>query len=302
MSLFLLYISGASMFGLLACQSVPPASRSAKQIVVAPPPTPAPTPAPTKDDATVEKILDAMEEQGRTMKDFTASATMEKFEALTDEREVRRGRVVVLGPTGKDREIGIVFDELIDSTGRGSTDARRFVFRGGWMSEFDPTKKQVIRRQLAPEGESFDPLRVGEGPFPVPLGQPKKDVVREFIVTMGTLPDAPFFRSLATVPPAAGSAGAAGVTVSATESPLVILRLVPRVGTKMARDTAAMSIILDRTSLIPRGVEVEAVNGDKTRVLLRDGRLNVGLDDAARAILSPPSTDGWKIDTRPLNP
>ena len=208
MSLFLLYISGASMFGLLACQSVPPASRSAKQIVVAPPPTPAPTPAPTKDDATVEKLLDAMEEQGRTMKDFTASATMEKFEALTDEREVRRGRVVVLGPTGKDREIGIVFDELIDSTGRGSTDARRFVFRGGWMSEFDPTKKQVIRRQLAPEGESFDPLRVGEGPFPVPLGQPKKDVVREFIVTMGTLPDAPFFRSLATVPPAAGSAGA----------------------------------------------------------------------------------------------
>ena len=243
-----------------------------------------------------------MEEQGRTMKDFTASAAMEKFEALTDEREVRRGRVVVLGPSGKDREIGIVFDELIDSTGRGSTDARRFVFRGGWMSEFDPTKKQAIRRQLAPEGESFDPLRVGEGPFPVPLGQPKKDVVREFIVTMGTLPDAPFFRSLAIVPPAAGSVGAAGVTVSATESPLVILRLVPRVGTKMARDTAAMTIILDRTSLIPRGVEVEAVNGDKTRVLLRDGRLNVGLDDAARAILSPPSTDGWKIDIRPLNP
>ena len=170
------------------------------------------------------------------------------------------------------------------------------------MSEFDPTKKQAIRRQLAPEGESFDPLRVGEGPFPVPLGQPKKDVVREFIVTMGTLPDAPFFRSLAKVPPEAGSVGVAGVTVSATESHLVILRLVPRVGTKMARDTAAMTIILDRTSLIPRGVEVEAVNGDKTRVLLRDGRLNVGLDDAARAILSPPSTDGWKIDTRPLNP
>ena len=88
MSLFLLYISGASTFGLLACQSVPPASRSVNEIEIAP------TPAPTKDDATVEKLLDAMEEQGRTMKDFTASATMEKFEALTDEREVRRGRVV----------------------------------------------------------------------------------------------------------------------------------------------------------------------------------------------------------------
>lgn len=234
-----------------------------------------------------------MEEQGRTMKDFTASATMEKFEALTDEREIRRGRIAVLGPTGTERQIGIAFDELIDSTGRGSTDARRFVFRGGWMWEFDTTKKQAIHRQLALEGEPFDPLRVGEGPFPVPLGQPKKDVVREFIVTIGTLPDAPFFRSLAVVSPS---------TEKSSESALAILRLVPRVGTKMARDTAAMTIILDRASLIPRGVEVEAVNGDKTRVLLRDGRLNVGLDDASRAILLPPSTVGWKIDSRPLNP
>ncbi len=72
---------------------------------------------------------------------------------------------------------------------------------------------------------------------------------------------------------------------------------------KIARIRASVTVSGRRKiSQIPRGVEVEAVNGDKTRVLLRDGRLNVGLDDAARAILSPPSTDGWKIDTRPLNP
>ena len=291
-ALLLLYMYGVSSFGLFSCQSVQ---------APAPAPAQTPAPAPVQANAILENLLDAMEEQGRTMKDFTASATMEKFEALTDEREVRRGRVVVLGPSGKDREIGIAFDEFIDSTGRGSTDARRFVFRGGWMWEFDPTKKQAIRRQLAPEGESFDPLRVGEGPFPVPLGQPKKDVVREFIVTLGTLPDAPFFRSLVPAPSTPVPSAPTSET-KPNETALAILRLVPRVGTKMARDTAAMTIILDRASLIPRAVEVEAVNGDKTRVLLRDGRLNVGLDDAARAILLPPSTEGWKIDTRPLNP
>ncbi len=283
-----LYIYGLSLSGLsiAGCQSPPP-EPTAVNVPVAPAATET---APVPRDVAVETLLDAMEEQGRTMKDFTASATMEKFEALTGEREVRRGRVVVLGPSGTERQIGIAFDEFIDSTGRGSTDARRFVFRDGWLWEFDPTKKQAIRRQLAREGEAFDPLRVGEGPFPVPLGQPKKDVTREFIVTMGTLPDAPFFRSLAVAK--SGDANSA----------LATLRLVPRAGTKMARDTAAMSIILDRSTLIPRGVEVEAVNGDKTRVLLRDGRLNVGLDDAARAMLMPPSTDGWKIDTRPLSP
>ena len=92
---------------------------------------PVATPATTASE--VDKILDAMEIQGATMKDYTASATMEKFEALTDEREVRRGRVVVRGPSGADRQIGIAFDEFIDSDGRGSTDSRRFVFDRGWL-------------------------------------------------------------------------------------------------------------------------------------------------------------------------
>lgn len=246
---------------------------------------PVATPATTASE--VDKILDAMEIQGATMKDYTASATMEKFEALTDEREVRRGRVVVRGPSGADRQIGIAFDEFIDSDGRGSTDSRRFVFDRGWLWELDPARKQAIRRQLAREGEPFDPLRVGEGPFPVPLGQPKRDVLREFTVAMTIVPDAPFFRSL--------------TTAKDSTTTLTSLRLVPRAGTAMARDTAAMTIILEGASFMPRGVEVEAINGNRTRVLLRDGRLNLGLDETALALLAPPSTEGWKIDNRPLN-
>ncbi|MSR69451.1 MAG: hypothetical protein EXS17_03805 [Phycisphaerales bacterium] len=238
--------------------------------------------------------MNQLEEQGRTLRDFTASATMEKFEALTEEREIRRGRVVVVGSSGAERQIAIIFDETIDSTGRGSTDSRRFIFSAGWLSEFDVERKQLIRRQLARAGEAFDPLRVGEGAFPVPLGQPKADVLREFAVTNAAVPSAPFFKSLHAI--ASGAEGAR----PAAEGALVALRLVPRPGTAMARDTAAIVIVLDNGSLAPRAVEVEAVNGDRTRVLLRNGKLNVGLDSAAQGLLAAPSTDGWKIDIRPL--
>jgi len=290
---------------LVACQTAPvsevvragvQAPASAQAIATAPAlaqapalaPAPAPTQAPASAtiDTSIEALLDRMEVQGNTMKDFSAQATVEKFEALTDEREVRRGRVVVLGPSGAAREIAIAFDEFIDSSGRGSTDTRQFIYRGGWLLEFDPSRKQLIRRQLAAEGESFDPLRVGDGPFPIPLGQPKKDIVREFIVTAGTMPDAPFFRSLK--------------NASAQSDSLVILRLVPRAGTSMARETSAMTILFDRLSLVPQGLEIEAVNGDRTRVILRNTKLNAGLDDVTRAMLVAPSTDGWKIDSRPL--
>ncbi len=263
---------------LFGCQGAPP---------VAPPsvePTAHPVAITTPaivTDIDVEKVLDQLEEQGRTLKDFTASATMEKFEALTDDREIRRGRVVVVGPSGGQREIAIIFDETIDSTGRGSTDSRRFIFAKGWLSEFDVERKQLIRRQLAREGETFDPLRVGEGAFPVPLGQPKADVLREFTVTIGEIPTAPFFKSL-------------------QSSDLIALRLVPRAGTEMARDTAAIVMVFEKTTVAPKAVEVQAVNGDRTRVLLREGKLNAGLEAESRALLVAPSTDGWKIDVRPM--
>ena len=271
---------------LLGCQGEP---------AVPPAPVAPVVPAAQTESAaqeSVDAILDGMEAQGRTMKDFTASASMEKFESLTDEREIRRGRVVVVGPSGAQRHIAIIFDETIDSSGRGSTDSRRFIYSAGWLTEFDLARKQAIRRQLARAGEVFDPLRVGEGAFPVPLGQPKADVLREFTATVAPLPDAPFFKSL--TPP---SSDAKDVAAAST---LVALRLVPRAGTPMARDTAAIVMVLERPLLAPRAVEVEAVNGDRTRVLLRNGTLNAGLEEWARALLEAPSTEGWKVDSRPM--
>ncbi|MSQ90523.1 MAG: hypothetical protein EXS01_03900 [Phycisphaerales bacterium] len=271
---------------LLGCQGAPVAQPEPTTDPPMVPPSCAPAVAADSVDAT----LDGMEVVGGTMKDFTASATMEKFEAITGEREIRRGRVVVVGPSGADRQIAIAFDEFIDGTGRGSTDTRRFICAAGWMTEFDIERKQAIRRQVARAGEAFDPLRIGAGPFPVPLGQPKADVLREFTVSCAPIPDAPFFRSLQASAPGASSA----------EGPRVALRLVPRAGTAMARDTAAIVMVLDRSSFAPQAVEVEAVNGDRTRVLLRNGKLNGGLDEAARALLTPPATEGWKVDVRPM--
>ncbi len=265
------------------------------QAVAPPPPATAPPPAVVQpaDRDSADAILDRMEVQGRTLKEFTAAASMEKFEALTEEREIRRGRVVVVGPSGAAREIAVIFDETIDSSGRGSTDSRLFLFSAGWMSEFDMQRKQVVRRQLARAGETFDPLRVGEGLFPVPLGQPKADVLREFTVSLGAIPSAPFFKSLIE--------GDRASTIGGGErGNLIALRMVPRAGTTMARDTAAIVMVMQSDTLTPRAVEVEAVNGDRTRVLLRSAAMNQGLDEAARTLLRGPSTDGWKIDSRPL--
>jgi Flp pilus assembly protein TadD len=229
--------------------------------------------------------LDRLERSGKETKDFSAGVTLERIDALSDDREVRRGRVVVDGLPGPSRRIGVIMEEYIDGSGRGSADNRLFIFDGGWLLEFDTPRKRLTRRQLVRPGETVDPLRVGDGPFPVPLGQPRADVEREFDVSVASLPDAPLFKRLAE--------GADG---------LFTLALVPRAGRPLARDVKRVTVCYQKDTLAPVAIEVVADTDDITRVLLREPKINGGLDEAKRALLSPPDFDAatWTVDSRPL--
>jgi len=251
--------------------------------VPAPQTAPAPAPAPAANAESGGALLDRLEARGRTMRDFSASVVVEQFDALTEEREVRRARVVMTGGEGKKKVIGIVIDEFIDASGRGATDGRRFLFEDGWLIEMDPARKQVVKRQLARAGESFDPLRLGDGPFIVPLGQPRAAVEREFVVSDASIPDHGFFKSLR----------------SAADG-LCALQLVAREGTEAHRSMRSLTLVFDRATLAPRGVEVLKHNGDTERVLLRESAIDGGIDAKQAEVIALPDMAGWRVDERPL--
>jgi hypothetical protein len=267
------------------------ACSAAPQVVPTPAPTPAPMPAPTPAPAptppaeaeSVGALLDRLEERGRTMRDFSAAVVVEQFDALTEEREVRRARVVMKGGDGPKRIIGIVIDEFIDSSGRGATDGRRFLFKDGWLMELEPARKQMVRRQLARTGESLDPLRPGDGPFIVPLGQPRAEVEREFVVTAVPIPVHNFFQPL-----------------RAAADGLCALQLMAREGTEAHRSIRRMTLVFDSATLAPRGVEVVKPNGDTERVLLRESVIDGGIDEKQATVIELPDMTGWRIDERPL--
>lgn len=212
---------------------------------------------------------------------FRAAFLMEQFDALEGETELRRGRVIVDGVPGPARSFAIIIDQHIDSDGRGSTEARRFVYRDGWIAEIDETRKQFIKRQLARPGEAIDPLRVGEGPFPLPLGQRRDDVLREFEASIAPMPQRQVLTSM---------------------GECVALRLTPRAGTPLARETAEFRIAYDPATLLPKAIEVLNVNGDRTTALVRDGITEKQLTSEEERLLSAetPSGADWSVDLRPL--
>lgn len=275
---------GALLAGsLLACRATePPGQGAAATPAPGPAAAPAAAPAPQPDFPDADALLAAVERSAAGIRDFRAGLTLETTDDVTGDTERRIGQVVFVQQEGRPetRRFAVVFEKFVDGAGRMDERPVRFTYADGWLTEADFTQRTLIRRQLARPGEPYDPLKPGEGPVPLPIGQRRDDVLRRFEASLAAGPAAPSLQKLS--------------------RPVVGLRLVPRTGMG-DRDLRDATVWYDRETLAPVGVEAIRASG-RTVVVLRGAAVNGGLDDAQRALLSlaAGSTEGWRIDERPL--
>ncbi|MEY2713188.1 MAG: hypothetical protein RL005_1410 [Planctomycetota bacterium] len=266
----------AALLAACAAQQVPPVAPAGGS--VAPPADPQAV-APT--DEAIIRILDAAEAAGARLESLSCTVLLEKRDALTDDTERRRGRLVISGKAGPSRRIGVRIDQFIDGSGRASEDRRSFLYADGWLIERDDARRQLIERQLVTEGTTMDPLQPGEGPLALPVGARRADVLASYVVTVGQLPESTLWKDLPAVD---------------------TLRLVPRAGTAAARDHAALIVAWDRATALPIAVVGESTEGDRTLARLRNPSLEpLGAEDRA-LVERPAGLEGWTVDRRPLKP
>jgi len=246
---------------------------------------PAPAPATTAVStdhaapfASADALLDALERSTNDLRDVRAEVIYDRLDAVTEDRERRTGRLVLAQSSDGARRFGIVFDRFIDSAGHASPQVQRFAFGDGWLVEFDDARKQSIARQLAPEGSRLDPLKLGEGPLPLPVGQRADEVRRRFTVSLAPPPDAPLLKSLTDVQ---------GVV------------LTPKKGSGVDEDFEEVRVWYDTRTFVPMGVVARLKGGDIKTVLLRQVVRNGGLDAASSAMLDRTVPEGWQQDRRP---
>ena len=253
----------ASTVVLAACAQVPPAV----PVPAAPPPAaPASSAAPAGD---VDALLASVERVATTLRDFRAAVTVETTDDITGDTERRLGKVILSQDEGvpTSRRFAVILEKFIDGTGRMDERPVRYLYADGWLTEADFRERTLIRRQLARPGEPYDPLKPGEGPVPLPIGQRAADVRTRFEPSVSV--DGP--------PKAVGGADAA----------VVGLKLVPRPG--MAdRDLVDATVWYDATTFVPRVVDARRRNG-RTLVVLREpggerraGRVPAGAAGAGR--------------------
>jgi hypothetical protein len=276
---------------LLCCGPKPPAAavggedpspvdEPAAEVFAGPPPASPPPKLIVDEWNPTDDLLDRLERSHADLRDFQADIVYEKWDNVLKRKETRTGEVLYQAKPGGPKRFAILLERLIVRN-RAREHRKHYVFEGSWLVEIDHESKIFIKRQIVPPDKQFDPLKLGEGPFPLPVGQPKDEVRARFKV-----------RRLHEPQNETLTERLAGQDVEG-------LLLVPKPGTPAAEEIAQVELIYDRESLLPVGVSLTEVNGDRKTVILRNLKRNAGVDEDKLSIEEPDALEGWRIDVVP---
>jgi hypothetical protein len=143
----------------------------------------APGQAAPAGDMTVDQALDALDQRGQDLRSFTAKVSLKEQDADTMLGSVRTGQVWYQQRAPGDARMRVTFDEKSDVDGKKITRERiEYMLDQGWLDDRDYQKKIQVKRQILRPGEHVNLLKLGEGPFPLPIGQKKEEVRKLFKV------------------------------------------------------------------------------------------------------------------------
>jgi hypothetical protein len=162
--------------GVASAQTTREAAASASQPSLATASRPAPL------DPAVEKILDRLEK--KNVHDIQADIVYIKKDPLLELEEKYKGILRFIADKPSPRFL-IRFDQVVIE-GLVEKTKEWHAFDGHWYTEAREKTKVAIKREVVRPGdkEAEDLFRIGKGPFPMPFGQKKGDIVRHFTIKL----------------------------------------------------------------------------------------------------------------------
>ena len=235
------------------------------------------------DGASVEDWLDAIEARAGELETLRAEVAYLRVQRLLGDRQTRFGELVY--DAGPPARFNLHFDRIAVHDRLAEQD-QRWIFDGQWLAEVLPARRQFILRQLVPADRvGEDLLRLGEGPFALPLDLERETVMQRFEVELVEEQGDSFAEEYEGVP--------------AFEN-TVRLRLTPREGVEI--EQSRVELWYDRELLLP--VRAYTANDeDQTESVISLRGFETGLEvEEGMFDVDPPDEPGWQVERRPLEP
>lgn len=175
-------------------------------------PTPATQPAAKADEpakatavgefASADALLVALESADKDMKSLSCDLLWSKEFYLGGDTHTRTGKLFFVDErvgaapakegapaVERRRKFAVQIEAMKMQGGKDAKDARLdqarvdYVFDGKLLVERKPNEKRILRHQLGNK-VGADPLKIGEGPIPLPIGQKREDILSRFNVEL----------------------------------------------------------------------------------------------------------------------
>jgi outer membrane lipoprotein-sorting protein len=205
-------------------------------------------------DASVDQVLDALKVRGDTLHTFRADVTLTTVDQSTGDSSGESGTVIFQRFGDGDGRIRVDFTRSTRGD-RTFVIGKHYTLQKGWLIDRDDDKKTEDRKQVTRPGEKINLLKLGDGPFPLPIGQDKQEVYKDFDVGK----------------PAAAKDDPAGT---------VHIRLKPKAQADLSRHFAQIDVWVDvKTGMPVRMVTLDAAGVRAQTTDLNNVRLDVDLKD-----------------------
>ena len=240
-----------------------------------PPPT-APVAHENKPvDPRVGAVLDEMESAGDAVRSIRCDVKLHEKDNLNLTDTTRYG--VILFKRARPHAMFLVRFDKIEADGIVHRDKQWWLFRDRWLTEAKSQSRTIIKRETSGKDQVVDLFDLEKAPFPVPFGQKREQIERNFNVSL--------------TPPIADDPD---------NCDHLVCRPKPR--SPLAKSYSRLDFLVSRELHLPVRIITEDARGDQVVIAdfpgLSRSDLNADLPD--EAFVLPPDTRAFAVHTEPL--
>lgn len=134
-------------------------------------------------DPAARRLLERLEAAGDRYRTLEARIDYTIEDRMTGDSERRTGTIRYdRGDANTPPRFHVGFETLTLGGGRPFQQREQYGFDGRFLTVRKDRLKQMTRYQVVAEGERAEPMKLGEGDFPLPIGQEVEEVLRRFEV------------------------------------------------------------------------------------------------------------------------
>ena len=137
--------------------------------------------AQTADDEQIDQILTRLQARGEAIRDLSTRVRFVEEDRVNLTKRVKIGTVTYQMAEPNPRFM-IHFERTEVDGILGKQEW--YLFDGRWLYDVIERIEQVTKNEIAPPGKKFDPFDLETAPFPLPFGQKKETIQRNFEVSL----------------------------------------------------------------------------------------------------------------------